>query len=90
MNKSELISKVAKSAHLSEEDTARALDVVFTTVKNTLKRGEDVKLFGFGTFYVGKRAARRGVNPRTGDVMKIRACKLPKFRPSVVLKNALK
>jgi DNA-binding protein HU-beta len=59
-------------------------------VKKALKKGEMVTLVGFGSFYVGKRAARTGRNPRTGDPIKIKAAKVPKFRPGKGLKDSLK
>ena len=58
-------------------------------VKQGLKKGGMVTLVGFGTFYVGKRAARTGRNPRTGASIKIKAAKVPKFRPGKALKDAL-
>lgn len=58
-------------------------------VKSTLKKGGSVTLVGFGTFAVAKRAARTGRNPRTGEAIKIKAAKLPKFRPGKALKDAL-
>jgi len=58
-------------------------------IRTTLKKGGSVTLVGFGTFSVGKRAARTGRNPRTGDTIKIKAAKLPKFRPGKGLKDAI-
>jgi DNA-binding protein HU-beta len=58
-------------------------------VKSTLKKGNSVSLVGFGTFAVTKRAARLGRNPRTGAALKIKAAKVPKFRPGKALKDAL-
>ena len=66
-----------------------ALDAVIGGVKGTLKKGGTVTLVGFGTFAVGKRAARTGRNPRTGAAIKIKAAKIPKFRPGKALKDAL-
>ena len=62
---------------------------VSDAVKKTLKKGGTVSLVGFGTFAVGRRAARTGRNPRTGDTIKIKAAKVPKFRPGKALKDAL-
>jgi len=59
-------------------------------VKTTLKKNGSVTLVGFGTFSVSKRAARTGRNPRTGDAIKIKAAKVPKFRPGKGLKDAVK
>lgn len=89
MNKTELINHIADSAEISKAAAGRALDAMIDGVKVTLKKGGDVTLVGFGTFAVGKRAARSGRNPRTGDTIKIKAAKVPKFRPGKALKEAL-
>ncbi len=89
MNKSELIDQIAKQADISKAAATRALDATVAAVKTSLKKGGMVTLVGFGTFYVGKRAARSGRNPRTGASIKIRAAKVPKFRPGKALKDAL-
>ena len=89
MNKSELIDQIAKSADLSKAAAGRALDATIAAVKTTLKKGCMVTLVGFGTFYVGKRAARTGRNPRTGAALKIKAAKVPKFRAGKGLKDAV-
>ena len=67
MNKSEMIDQIAKSADLSKAAAGRALDATIAAVKTSLKKGGMVTLVGFGTFYIGKRAARTGRNPRTGE-----------------------
>jgi len=90
MNKSELIDAIALSADISKAAAGRALDGAMDAVKKALKKGEMVTLVGFGSFYVGKRAARTGRNPRTGDEIKIKAAKVPKFRPGKGLKDSLK
>jgi DNA-binding protein HU-beta len=89
MNKSELIDQIAKSADISKAAAGRALDAAMAAVKSSLKKGGMVTLVGFGTFYVGKRAARSGRNPRTGASIKIRAAKVPKFRAGKALKDAV-
>ena len=89
MNKSELIDQIAQSADLSKAAAGRALDATIAAVKVALKKGGTVSLVGFGTFAVGKRAARTGRNPRTGAAIKIKAAKVPKFRPGKALKDAL-
>lgn len=89
MNKSELIDQIAKAADISKAAAARALDAAVGSVKASLKKGDMVTLVGFGTFYVGERAARPGRNPRTGDSIKIKSAKVPKFRPGKALKDAL-
>ena len=89
MNKSELIDQIAKSADLSKAAAARALDAMIAAVQDTLKDDGMVTLVGFGSFYVGKRAARNGRNPRTGGSIKIDAAKVPKFRAGKGLKDAV-
>lgn len=89
MNKTELIDHIANNADISKAAAARALDAMTGGVSRTLKRGGTVALMGFGTFSVGKRAARTGRNPRTGEEIKIKAAKVPKFSPGKALKEAL-
>ena len=90
MNKSELIEHIAKQADISKAAAGRALEALIGGVKSTLKKNNSVTLVGFGTFSVTKRAARSGRNPRTGVAIKIKAAKVPKFRPGKALKDALK
>ncbi len=89
MNKSELIDAIAKNADMSKAAATRALDAAVAAVQQSLKKGGMVTLVGFGTFYVGKRAARNGRNPRTGATIKIKAAKVPKFRAGKALKDAI-
>ena len=89
MNKSELIDAIAVSADISKAAAGRALDGTMEAVMKALKKGEMVTLVGFGTFYVGKRAARSGRNPRTGASIKINAAKVPKFRAGKALKDSV-
>ncbi len=89
MNKTELIEYIANDADISKAAATRALEATFEAVKKTLKKGGTVSLVGFGTFAVGKRAARTGRNPRTGETIKIEAAKVPKFRPGKALKDAI-
>jgi DNA-binding protein HU-beta len=89
VNKAELIEAIAKGADISKASAARALDSTIDAVKQGLKKGGIVTLVGFGTFYVGKRVARTGRNPRTGASIKIKAAKITKFRAGKALKDAL-
>jgi DNA-binding protein HU-beta len=89
VNKFELIEAIAKSADLSKAAAGRALDAAVAAIQVSLKKGAMVTLVGFGTFYVGKRAARSGRNPRTGAAIKIKAAKVPKFRAGKALKDAV-
>lgn len=89
MNKTELIEHMAKQAEISKAAASRALESLMGAVRATLKKGGTVALVGFGTFAVGKRTARTGRNPKTGAAIKIKAAKVPKFRPGKGLKDAL-
>jgi DNA-binding protein HU-beta len=90
VNKSELIEHIANQADISKAASGRALEALIGAVKSTLKKNNSVTLVGFGTFSVTKRAARAGRNPRTGAAIKIKAAKIPKFRPGKALKDAVK
>jgi DNA-binding protein HU-beta len=89
VNKTELIEHIAKQADISKAAATRALEAMIGGVRSTLKKSGNVSLVGFGTFSVSKRAARSGRNPRTGAAIKIKAAKVPKFRPGKALKDAL-
>jgi len=89
MNKSELVAAVADSAGLSKADANKAVDAVFDCITGALKKGEEVKVTGFGSFSVVKRAASEGRNPRTGETIKIPASKAPKFKAGKGLKDAV-
>ena len=89
MNKSELVDSIAKDSGLSRADAGRALEALIATVGSTLKKGEDVAITGVGKFSVVKRAARTGVNPRTGEKVAIKASKAPKFSAGAGLKQAV-
>ena len=89
MNKTELIEHIAKNADLSKAAATRALEAALGAIKTTLRKGGAVSLVGFGTFAVGKRAARTGRNPRTGAAVKIKASKVPKFKAGKGLKDAV-
>ena len=89
MNKGELINEVAKVIGTKKE-AQDAVACVISSITKALKKGEDVTLTGFGTFKVVKRKARKGRNPYTGEAIKIRATKAPKFTPGKALKEAVK
>lgn len=89
MNKSELIDVIAQRADISKASAGKALDATIEAVKQALKGEDTVTLVGFGSFYVGERAARSGRNPRTGKSIKIKAAKVPKFRAGKGLKDAV-
>jgi DNA-binding protein HU-beta len=98
MNKADLINKVAKVVDTKKTAqeavdcvfSQEAVDCVFSSITQSLKKGEDVTLVGFGTFKVVKRKARKGRNPSTGEAIKIKATKAPKFTPGKSLKEAVK
>jgi len=89
MNKTQLIEAVASDSGLSKADSSRAIESLLDTVSKQLKKGEEVSITGFGKFSVVKRAARQGVNPRTGERVKIKASKAPKFSAGAGLKQAV-
>ena len=89
MNKNDLVAVVADSAGLSKADAAKAVDAVVDGITAALKAGDDVRLVGFGTFLVSRRAASTGRNPRTGATIKIPASNQPKFKAGKGLKDAL-
>jgi len=89
VNKTELIEHIAAKSDISKAAATRALASIIDAVKKTLKKGDTVTLVGFGTFSVSKRAARVGRNPRTGAALKIKAAKVPRFKPGKGLKDAL-
>ena len=89
MNKAELIESIANAADLSKASEGRALDAAIESITKALKKGDTVTLVGFGTFSVRKRAARMGRNPRTGEEIKIKASKVPGFKPGKALKDAI-
>jgi DNA-binding protein HU-beta len=89
MNKGDLINEVAKVVSAKKE-AQEAVDCVLTSITKALKKGDTVTLVGFGTFKVTKRKARKGRNPQTGEEIKIKASKAPKFTPGKSLKEAVK
>jgi DNA-binding protein HU-beta len=89
MNKNDLIAAVAETTGLTKADAAKAVDAVLDSITNSLKKQDEVRLVGFGTFTVAKRAASEGRNPRTGEKIKIPASKRPKFSAGKALKDAV-
>ena len=89
MNKNDLISAVADSSGLSKGDATKAVEGVFDSISGALKRGDEVRLVGFGTFSVAKRKASTGRNPRTGEPMTIKASNQPKFKAGKGLKDSV-
>jgi len=89
MNKTEMIETIAKKCDVSKAKAGEMLDCFIAETKKALKKGGTVQLIGFGTFSVAKRAARKGRNPRTGEEIKIKASKLPKFHAGQAFKDAI-
>jgi DNA-binding protein HU-beta len=89
MNKGDLVNEVAKLVNTKKE-AKEAVDCVFSTVAKALKKKDTVSLAGFGTFKVDKRNARKGRNPQTGEEIKIKAKKVPKFVAGKALKDAVR
>ncbi|MBR7158767.1 MAG: HU family DNA-binding protein [Alphaproteobacteria bacterium] len=89
MNKNDLIAEIAKYTGLSKTDAGKTVDAFAATITTSLKKGEEVRLVGFGTFTVTSRSATEGRNPRTGATIKIPASKQPKFKAGKGLKDAL-
>ncbi len=89
VGKSELINYVAAETKLTKVDSQKAVEAVLDGITDALKKGEDVRLIGFGSFAVSKSAAREGRNPRTGETIKIAASNRPVFRVGKELKEAV-
>jgi len=92
MNRKELIEAILKDKelnHMTKKDADQFVATLLTVVKKTVKKGEDVSLIGFGTFSKTRRAARMGVNPATGEKIKIKAKTLPKFKPGKAWKDIM-
>ncbi|MAE52294.1 MAG: DNA-binding protein HU [Micavibrio sp.] len=89
MNKQDLVASVAEKADIPKTKAEAAVNAVIDAIKTSLKKGDDVRLVGFGTFSVAKRAATTGRNPRTGEPIKIPASKQPKFKAGKELKEAV-
>lgn len=89
MNKKEMIEMVAKEVGLTKKQANGAVDTIFDGIQKELKKKKKVTLVGFGTFSVKKRKARKGINPQTGENIKIKASKVPHFKPGAKLKKAV-
>lgn len=89
MHKTDLIDAVSKTTNVSKTDTGKVIDATLKTILNSLKKGVDVRLTGFGTFGTSKRKARKGRNPRTGQPIQIPASTVPRFSAGKDLKEAV-
>ena len=90
MTKDDIVEAIVKKTAITKKDVSEALATVLEEITKALSKGEDVTLTGFGTFKVGARAAREGRNPKTGEKIKIRAMKTPKFKAGKGLKDAVR
>lgn len=89
MTKQEFVDAVADKAGLTKRDAGLAVDAFLDVVTGALKGGDQVTFTGFGKFSTSRRAAREGVNPRTGDKVQIPAATVPKFSAGSQLKKAV-
>lgn len=86
MNKKQLATKVAKEASITIAQAERYVDVMFRSIRESVIAGESTTIKGFGSFSVGSRSARRGINPSTKQPLSIPACRVMKFKPSKSVK----
>jgi len=90
VTKQEFVDRIADKAQLSKRDAGKAVDAFLEAITETLRVGGDVSFTGFGKFSTSNRAARQGVNPRTGERVQIAASRVPKFSAGSQLKQAVK
>jgi integration host factor subunit alpha len=89
MTKADLVENIYEKVGFSKKESAEIVELVFEIIKQTLERGEKIKIAGFGNFVVRDKKSRRGRNPQTGQEIRISARKVLTFKPSQVLKNTL-
>lgn len=89
MNKGELVEKVAAESGSSKAGAGRCVEAILSVIEGELKKGGEVNITGFGKFSVQARAAREGVNPQTGEKMRIKASRTPKFSAGNALKKSV-
>ena len=89
MTKADLITEVAKAAKVSKRAAGNAVDVTFSSLIKSIKKDKRFQMFGFGTFTVRSRKARKGRNPQTGAVINIKASRTVGFKPAPSLKKGL-
>jgi len=90
VTKQEFVDKVADRAQLSKRDADKAVNAFLDSITDALRNGQEVAFTGFGKFSTSNRAARQGVNPRTGERVQIQASRVPKFSAGSQLKQAVK
>lgn len=89
MTKADIIETVYEKVGFSKKESAEIVEMVFDTIKETLERGEKIKISGFGNFVIRSKKPRVGRNPQTGEEIEISARRVLTFKPSQVLKSAL-
>jgi len=89
VRKNDIVDNVAVAAGLTKADAGRAVDAVFDSITDALRNGDEVRLVGFGTFDIAERAASKGRNPRTGEIIDIGASRRPRFKAGKSLKDAV-
>ena len=89
MKKQELVAAIAQEAEISKKDADKALAAAINAISKALADGDKIQLVGFGTFEARERAARTGKNPRTGEMIKIDASKVPAFKAGKALKDVV-
>jgi DNA-binding protein HU-beta len=90
MNKADIIDAVRDALNTTRADAERAVETILTKITTSLKKGDEVSIAGLGIFQAKMRAGRTGRNPRTGEVIKVPAMRVPKFRAAKALKDAVK
>ena len=90
MNKQDLVNGVARDADISKKLASESIDAVFANITKALKRGERAAFVGFGSFSVRKRAPRKARNPQTGEIIRVKAKRVPYFSPGADLKKAVR
>jgi len=90
MNKQALVDKLHETLGDTKASAERAVDMIFDSITDSLKKGEEVSVAGFGIFSAKERAARTARNPRTGEPIQVPAMRVPKFRAAKALKDAVK
>jgi integration host factor subunit alpha len=90
MTKADLVNTIYERVGFSKKESARIVELVFDIIKETLEKGEKIKISGFGNFVVREKKSRIGRNPQSGEEIEISARRVLTFKPSQVLRNALK
>ncbi len=90
MNKSELISELSEETTFSKKDVARVLDSLTRVIGRTLKKGEKVSITGFGSFWISRRPARKGINPATKERIDLPEISVPRFKPGKNLREVVR